>query len=270
MYSLYVKRNNFICNLNPVTKTVIPFSLMLLGIISSYLVVDLIILAVSVLLLVLSRLSAATLRPYLRTIAFLSIVFSINWLFFSTGTGAPIFVIGWLKVTEHALVATLTGITRLLIFILTSILYMGTISTSELIEGLRKLKVPYIVCFILMMAMRFFPTLAADLNMIKEAQMSRGTEFEKGSPILRAKKTVAILIPLLVLSFRRVAVISYGLEARAFTPSLRSLNRTFFKESPMRPRDKVIVTVCIVAFVGMAIYEILRGNFGVGGAGGVV
>lgn len=262
-YSLYARRDTVIQNLNPVTKVVLPFSLMGLTIFVSSPVWNFLILLVTLGVVLLAKIPLSTLKPYVKIILVLSVVFSLNWLIFGKKGGLVIVTIGWLQITESSLNATLTSILRLIILILSSVIFMGIMSESELIEGFRKLKLPYVVCFIFMMAIRFFPTLAMDMTTIREAQMSRGTEFEKGSLLERGKKFVAILIPLVVVSFRRVEVIGIGLEARAFTPGLTSSKRTFFRESTLRKRDVALITIAVAVLFGVIIYPFLSGILGV-------
>jgi energy-coupling factor transport system permease protein len=143
---------------------------------------------------------------------------------------------------------------------------MGITSESELVEGMRKLRMPYVICFIFMLAIRFFPTLASDLTMIREAQMSRGTNFEKGSLLERGRKLAAVLIPLMVVSFKRVEVISTGLEARAFNPFGMS-KRTYFRQTPTRLRDIILITIALAAIVGVFAYDLSQGLAISGGVG---
>jgi len=256
-------------NVSSVTKVVLPFSLMTLTILVSSAAWNFLILLATVCMLALARIPASTLRPYVRVAVVLSIVFSLNWLVFGRKAGVPIVTLGWIVITEGALNATLTSIFRLMILILSSILFMGITSESELIEGFRKLKIPYVICFIFMMAIRFFPTLASDMATIREAQMSRGTDFDKGSLLERGRKLAAILIPLLVVSFRRVEVISTGLEARAFSPTLRASKRTFFRETPLRKRDVLIMVVSVGVVLAVVAYGLLAGAFGLSGTGSI-
>jgi len=256
-YSLYAKRDTFLHNLAPVTKIIIPFTMMTLTILTVSPLGDLLILIATVGLLVNAKIPASTLKPYVRITILLSVVFSINWLIFGK-PGIPIITIGWFKVTMESLNAIITSILRLLVLILNSIVLMAITSESELIEGLRKLRIPYVICFILMMAIRFIPTLASDMTMIREAQMSRGTEFEKGSLMDRGRKLAALVIPLLVVSFRRVEVIGTGLEARAFNP-FGSAKRTFFRRTSTKLSDKVLIAIAIVALLGASAYAIYHG-----------
>ncbi len=102
--------------------------------------------------------------------------------------------------------------------------------------------------------------------MIREAQTARGTNFEKGSLMARGKKLAAILIPLMVVSFRRVEVVSTGLEARAFKP-FGSSKRTFFRETPLRGRDKILMTACFASLMVAVAFGLLYGSLGIAATG---
>jgi energy-coupling factor transport system permease protein len=234
---------------------------MVLGMIVTVPVWAVIILVATIGMLAMARIPAGTLKPYIRIAVMLSFLFGANLIVFGPKSGTLLFSIGWLQITTGNLTSAFVSILRLLILILSSILFMGILSESELVEGLRKLRIPYVVCFIFMMAIRFFPTLATDMAMIREAQMSRGTEFEKGSYLDKGRKFAAILIPLLVVSFRRVEVISTGLEARAFSAGLKT-SRTYLRETIYRKRDIFISCISVTVVVAAIAYELLIRSFG--------
>ena len=86
-----------------------------------------------------------------------------------------------------------------------------------LLNPLKKIGIP-IQIFVMMMsiALRFIPTLLEETDKIIKAQMSRGADFESGSPVKRVKAMIPILIPLFVGSFRRADELAVAMECRCY------------------------------------------------------
>ena len=84
-----------------------------------------------------------------------------------------------------------------------------------LLNPLKKIGIP-IQIFVMMMsiALRFIPTLLEETDKIIKAQMSRGADFESGSPVKRVKAMIPILIPLFVGAFRRADELAVAMECR--------------------------------------------------------
>jgi energy-coupling factor transport system permease protein len=209
-----------------------------------------------------ARVEKRNVIPFLRIGALLSIIFSLNWFVFSRSTGRILLSLGPLQITLSSLEGVVSNVLRIFVLILASIILMSTTSERELVEAFRKIRIPYVVTFIFMLALRFLPTLAADLDTIKEAQMSRGTEYEKGSILERGKKLVSAMIPLLVISFRRVEIISNALEARAFQVSgFKGIKRTFYKERLIPRKELILISACVGIVVMMIVAVFVFGLF---------
>ena len=86
-----------------------------------------------------------------------------------------------------------------------------------LLNPLKKIGIP-IQIFVMMMsiALRFIPTLLEETDKIIKAQMSRGADFESGSPVKRVKAMIPILIPLFVGTFRRADELAVAMECRCY------------------------------------------------------
>lgn len=86
-----------------------------------------------------------------------------------------------------------------------------------LLNPLKKIGIP-IQIFVMMMsiALRFIPTLLEETDKIIKAQMSRGADFESGSPVKRVKAMIPILIPLFVGAFRRADELAVAMECRCY------------------------------------------------------
>jgi energy-coupling factor transporter transmembrane protein EcfT len=90
--------------------------------------------------------------------------------------------------------------------------------------------------------------------MIREAQMARALELEKIPLIQRMKHFMAIIIPWLVISLKRVATLSAAIDSRGFQVT-GGRKRTFFNE----PKISAANFIIIAGLLGMfAIVLVLR------------
>src|SRR5699024_1144408 len=99
-------------------------------------------------------------------------------------------------------------------------------------------------------AIRFIPTLLEETNKIMQAQAARGSDFETGSLIKRAKALIPILIPLFVSAFRRADELAVAMECRCYNGGE---NRTRMRELKMHANDAV-ASVIVAALIGTIIF----------------
>jgi energy-coupling factor transport system permease protein len=71
---------------------------------------------------------------------------------------------------------------------------------------------------VLLLAMRFVPLVQQELRAIVDAQKSRGVEFGRGSPAVRAANLTAVLVPALSGALRRADILASAMTARGYTP----------------------------------------------------
>ena len=67
----------------------------------------------------------------------------------------------------------------------------------------------------MVIALRFIPTLVEEAGRIQKAQMSRGADFT-GNPIKRLRKIASLLVPLMISAFRRAEELAVAMEARCY------------------------------------------------------
>lgn len=91
---------------------------------------------------------------------------------------------------------------------------------------MRRLGLPQIVSLAFSMALRFVPVLAKQTQDILQAQISRGLAIDSRNPIVRLRRLVPVLVPVVVLSIKRSIEIAEALESRAFDPSKERTSMT--------------------------------------------
>lgn len=195
---------------------------------------------------------------FLRSGIVVGVALSISWLFFSK-VGQPLYPL-WDGVYIYSLAIPLTVsmLFRLWALLTSTMIFLVVTAESEFIAGLRKLRVPYVLCLTFALVLRFIPLLMEEYNMIREAQMARALELEKIPLIKRMRYFMTIIVPWLVISLKRVATLSAAIDSRGFQVTGGS-KRTFFNEPRISPANAVI----IVAMIGLLVAVIvLRTWFG--------
>lgn len=258
-YAIYQPLNTPIHRLSPISKLVITLSItvavLLTGDIRTPfpLLLQASLLLLVVLLLALARAKVAVIRPFVMSAIFLIPLFSLSWLVF-TRQGHPLF--SFWGPTDAGSFAAANSALRVLVTVLASGLLLYTMSETELLQALRRLRVPYVACFTLMLAIRLLPALGEDLDVIRQAQMTRGFELQRGSFLRRARRSAQALIPLIAIAFRRADTLARALESRAFETA-RGAQRTIYKEDSIHAIDWAILATCVVAVSVLVVRQFL-------------
>ncbi|NJE55583.1 energy-coupling factor transporter transmembrane protein EcfT [Thermococcus sp. 21S9] len=160
-------------------------------------------------------------------------------------------VLIWPLVYKPRLTGLLLGISfslRLLGFGLVTFQLLMTTRQRELILGFVRLGLPYELGLTLTIALRYIPTLYGIAGTIMDAQRSRGLELDRGNLLERIRKTIPILIPLIVASLKTAHELSIALESRAFGASKK---RTFYRDISMKGRDYLALAILLVCFASL-------------------
>ena len=131
----------------------------------------------------------------------------------------------------------LLGVTiasRIFVMVLASLLLTYTTPIDDFLQVSQRLKVPYVIAFIITTAVRFIPTMEQKAMMVLDAQRSRGADLESGGLIKRIRVFGSVLIPMIVDSIRMSENLAMALMNRGFGASSRL---TFFDEIHMKKND---------------------------------
>ena len=220
-------------------------------------------LALTVLIVFLSRIPFRIVFRSLRAITFILIFTFIINVFLTDGEGAPL--IDWwiFEVYTEGIWNALFIAVRILCLILASSVLISftttpiqlTYAIESLLSPLKKLKVP-VHDFAMMMSivLRFIPALSEETEKIMTAQKSRGADFESGSLIQRAKALIPILIPLFVSAFRRSDELATAMECRCYHGGEGRTRMTITK---MKAIDFVILALMLVCVVAICLLNVI-------------
>ena len=144
----------------------------------------------------------------------------------------------------------ISTVLRLMALMTAFSLFFLTVHPDDFALALIKMRVPYEFAFAFSMAVRYVPTIATETETIRDAQMSRGLELERGNVFQRVRNYIPILIPIIVSSIRRALQVAESLESRAFGSTA---TRTSLHDLKLRKRDYTMMFLTTLALL-LALY----------------
>ncbi len=245
--------DSVIHRLDPRTKIVITLSVMVLTIATTNLRIYLLI---SLFLLTLSFASQIPIFYFFRNLksfVWLFLLTFILHIFFTSGESIKFLSFGFVKVNQQGILNGIIYSWRLAIFIscaaflsLTTQAVELTDATFKFFSPLKRLKLPIEeLSLITMISLRFIPLLLEEAFNLKKAQLSRGASFE-GGLIKRVKKTLPLLVPLFVSSFRKADELALALDARGFRSGQK---RTSFQKLAFKRSDYLFLSFVLLMIV---------------------
>lgn len=168
--------------------------------------------------------------------------------------GDPFFSLGPFELSEEGLrLAAFLSVRLVVLILIGSVLTLTTppVALTDALawlgRPLRRLRVPSDeLALMVTIALRFIPTLLAELDTIMRAQRARGADFSSGGPARRARALVPVLVPLFVVSFRRADDLALAMEARCYTPGAP---RTRLHPLRARPADALLLLLAAAVIV---------------------
>lgn len=168
--------------------------------------------------------------------------------------GQPVLHIGVINITDKGLILGAVSLLRLIILFLGSFLLLMTTTPMKLAAGieylllpLNRIKVPVqSLSTMLNISFRFIPTLVEEAGNIKDAQISRGAQFNGPKIIVNVKSYLAILIPLLASSLIRAGNVADAMDSRCYSghPSSARMSRLRIKGI-----DMVLMFFMLIVFL---------------------
>ena len=138
-----------------------------------------------------------------------------------------------------------------------AMLFVLSITPSELAAGLNSIKMPYKVCTIVSLAFRTIPDIARDFTDIKNSMMMRGVELENVSLAKKLKQYIMMLVPLLMSSFAKVENILIIKDLRSYG---KCKGRTWYSEHPATKGDYIARGVIALIFAWCIFYIVFVRN----------
>lgn len=162
------------------------------------------------------------LLPWLLLVALMQIIFGLG----NTAGCPTLLVWGPLSLTPCVLRFALLTLTRFAGLALLVGLLTWTSAVPDLARGIKALASPldrlglpaHELAMVAVIAIRFIPTMALELERLQKAQMARGAGLEgrQAGFLRRVRRTLPMIVPLFVLALRRAERLAEAMEARVY------------------------------------------------------
>ena len=257
----YVAGDSVIHKLDPRTK----IAMMILYIAMTFLVKEIWYMAIPfvylVLELILSGISLRYILNSLKPIRFLLILMFLLNLFFTKGEHVWL-DLGFWQLTGEAVLQSFFLSIRIVLLVAGASMLTLTTSPIALTDGLEKLLTPlkifhfpaHELAMMMTIALRFVPTLMDESEKIRNAQMSRGADFESGNVFKRVKSMIPILIPLFVSSFRKADDLAIAMESRCYHGGD---GRTRMHQLKFRKEDLIAILITLLFVAALIVILVL-------------
>ena len=182
-------------------------------------------LASTLFLVLVSRISIRVLVKGLKPLIFVLIFTAVINIFLTGGEGDPLVNFWVINIYKEGIFKAVFMAVRVVLLIIgTSVLLTYTTYPISLTDGIERLlsplkliKIPvHLFAMMMTIALRFIPTLVEETEKIMNAQKARGADFSSGNLIRRAKALIPILVPLFVSSFKRAEELATAMECRCY------------------------------------------------------
>lgn len=252
----YLPGETILHKTDPRMKLIISILFIVMVFIADNLYALLALLAFSVILVFLGKLSPKIVFKGLKPIVFVVIFTSIVSIFWKKGENL-LFSFWKIEIYEEGITYAVMIALRIIILIVgTNVLLSYTTSPIALTDGLeqllsplKKIKVPvHDFSMIMTIALRFIPTLIEETDRIMSAQRSRGADFSTGSLARRAKALIPIFIPLFASLIRRADELAVAMECRCY---VGDNGRTSMNRLKYSARDLIMLLVMVAVGVGI-------------------
>lgn len=248
-FLFYLPKHSPFHKLNPLSKIAIVLAISFIALMITDFEINLWIMIVAFILLLLTRVPLSHLKTPLLSVLFMMVTLTLMYSLLSRIPGQYMYIVfPWgTYFTENTLVYALTIVFRVMSMVFATLLLLSTTKDTDIIRGLSAVKIPYVICFTLSLAIRSISMFADDWYTILEAYRSKGMDLSKGSILERLKNYVGALIPLVVLTLNKVRDIDFAAESRGF--KISGKGRTQFETIKWSIIDVFAFAISILSFL---------------------
>lgn len=253
-YSIYVEKPSVVHQvLDPRTKLACMVTVFILALAFNHPLVLGLLMAAVLGVGVSAQLPLRSFAPFLAGAAWFVLLGVIIWPFYIHG-GIVVFQTHGITFTSSGLLFGLAMGLRVGLMVTAAGVWMMTTSPQKMTLGLMRMGMPYKAGMAMSTAIRFVPLINGERLTIMEAQRARGLDLNRGNPVARAIRSVAVIGPMLVRALDIAQSLAIAMDARGF--GARS-HRTSIIEIELRTVDRIVLAGCAVAIVVSVALRIL-------------
>ena len=224
------------------------------------------VIAGSLMMFAISRVSLRDMKVVLTLIIIFMILNNLFIFLFSPEEGVAIYgtrheyvhLIGNYTVTREQLFYQLNVTLKYFSIIPLALIFFVTTEPSEFASSLNKIRINYKAAYSVSLALRYIPTIHREYVEISQAQQARGADISKGAKLIRrVKGLISIVFPLIVTSLDKIDTISQAMELRSFG---KNKTRTWYNGRDFARADYVVIIVSAASIVVSVLLNISNGG----------
>lgn len=247
----YISITSLYHQLDPRAKIIVMFlNVLMVIMISNWFQLGLAVI-VTIVLLLLSRISF---KFYLKQTMFLKYMYLFFIIFFTLTEGTRIIVeLNFLKIHLDGFVQGLFYSSKMILFVLMGALLTFTTAPNELVAGAKRLfnsASAEKFAFMTSLAIRLIPMILDEVKVIYSAQQSRGLDFSDLTLKEKLTKLMAIIIPAIANTIKRLTMMMDVMDCRGY---IVGDERTSIYRLCWTKNDTLIVSLMTLVLVGIII-----------------
>jgi energy-coupling factor transport system permease protein len=176
-----------------------------------------------------AHLTPGDLLSRVRPVLLIALLIAAVWALFGPA-GPPVWDFWIFHVSTTSLSYGIAAGLRVVTLAVAFFLVLETTEQADILYGLISMRVPYHFAFIITSIFRFAPTISGEMSVIREAQRARAMDFDSGSIIVRVRKSMSFVIPLLVRVLKTTVELSLAISSKAYGAYP---TRTFYRQRRM-------------------------------------
>ncbi len=238
----YIPGNSIFHRLNPITKILWTFSVMIVCFLTEN---PLAVLSVFIVNLVIAATGniIRQMYPILRGLLVFCTILSLCQVFFIKEGTVVLYALPWFRlgpVTDRGIRLCVLISLRMLSTASTVPILLMTTPMSDIITAMtEKLRLPYKYSLMLTIALKFIPSFIDEMNQVMQAQMSRGYNSDTKNPFRKFLIIIPLAIPLLITSIQKSRLLAISMEVRGFGSGKRSC----YKDCSMGNADYIAIII---------------------------
>ncbi|MCH5463442.1 energy-coupling factor transporter transmembrane protein EcfT [Lactobacillus sp. LC28-10] len=239
---------------DPVTKLLLALFLTMLSFDFTNLYFEAGLVLFSLMLLLLSRLSSATINAVSFCLFLIATMVLIQGLFYS-GNIHPLFSVMRITFYREGFLYALTMSARILIIIFAIGFFMSTTTVSENAKYLESIGMPYKLVYLLMSVCYILPQIQQNMKKIQFAERARGINPQK-TVTQKVRSILPILIPLIIKTFDQSINRSITLQLRGFDSPSRTLATPKYRYFQTK-LSHYLLTLVTILLIGWKLWQII-------------
>jgi len=137
-------------------------------------------------------------------------------------------------------------------------LFCWSTDAGKMLSGMLRLRVPYVLAFMTVTAIRFIPTIMEEFSTVVVAMRMRGAGIFSLNPLRLLRNWLKLVRPVFINCYRRSNILSLSIQSRAFQPSAV---RPAAEGGRLGRGEKALLFVILAGTTALVVLKILYGLY---------